>query len=150
MKATEILRQDHDRLKDLFARLGATAEADRLQDLFDELEELLIVHTQIEEELFYPAARAVNGLVELVEEAIAEHDAVDALCDDLAETDVGGPLFHGRLKALEDTLLHHLDEEENQIFPQVERQWSDSQLEDLGQRLEERRTELLEEELAGV
>lgn len=150
MKATSFLQQDHEEMRDLFAQLGATAESERVQDLFDELEQLLILHTQIEEEIFYPAARSVRGLADRVTDAISQHDAIDGLCDELEEMEPGDVAFRGKLKSLEDAVLHHLDEEENELFPALEKGCTDVQLDELGRRLEARKVELLEEELAEV
>ncbi|MDP2312881.1 MAG: hemerythrin domain-containing protein [Pseudomonadota bacterium] len=147
MNATKFLKQDHAEVRALFSELDATQGDERVQGLFDELEELLNAHTQIEEEIFYPAARDVPGLADLVEEALAEHHAVDILCEDLLEIDASDPSFRGKLVALRQTVLHHLEVEETQIFPAFEQGCTGDQLDVLGKELEARKDEILEREL---
>jgi hemerythrin superfamily protein len=148
MDATKFLKQDHDELKKLFTRLDATQDEERIEEIYDELERLILAHTQIEEELFYPAARTIAGLDVLIEESLAAHNAVDALCDEIAEAEVGDEAFLGRLEALKDLLLHHIEEEENDLFPRFEQGFDKDQLADLGKRLEARKDEICEKEPA--
>lgn len=150
MNATKFLRQDHDELRAIFKKLDANPDEDRAQDLYDDLEELLVAHTQIEEELFYPAARDLKGLVDLVEKALAEHGAVDGMCNEIADIEPSDASFRGKVAALRDAVLHHLEEEENKLFPELERQCSQAQLDSLGRELEQRKNEILERETEEV
>ena len=145
MNATKFLKQQHDEVKGLFKRIQATKDEDRLQELYDDLEQRLIAHTQIEEELFYPVARGLKDCEELVAESIAEHRAVDAICDEIAELDTFDDVFLGKVKALMDTVLHHVQEEEDELFPKVEKELNNNQLDDLGNQLEERYNEIAKE-----
>jgi len=148
MDATKFLKQDHDEIKNLFARLEATKDAERMEELYDELEQLILAHTQIEEELFYPAARAVDGLEVLVEECLAAHHALDAVSDEICDAEVGDDAFVGGFQALKDLLLHHIGEEERELFPRFEKGFGKDELAELGKRLAARKDAILARETA--
>lgn len=144
MNATKFLKQDHDEVRAIFRRFDANPDDAKAQELYDDLEELLSAHTQIEEELFYPAARDLGGLADKVDDAIAEHNNFDALCNELADLEPGDNTFRNKITELRDAVLHHIEEEENVMFPAVERQCSQNQLDSLGQELERRKDQILQ------
>src|SRR6185436_14435765 len=88
-KATAILREDHQNVKKLFSDFEELSDNahQRRQDLFDEIKKELTLHTQIEEEIFYPAIEATDEeeAVELVREAHEEHKIVKTLIEELSE-----------------------------------------------------------------
>ena len=89
MRATDLLKQDHGQVKQLFAQLEA-ARPDGRQTLLDQIGEELDIHTKIEEEIFYPAVRRVSGLVD---EAKEEHDEVASCLSAVQGRDPASPEF---------------------------------------------------------
>ncbi|MGY5885257.1 hemerythrin domain-containing protein [Modestobacter lacusdianchii] len=140
MRADQVLIAHHDVLRGLLRQLtettdDQTAERSRLRDeLLRELE----VHTQIEDELFYPAVRDVSPLLSL---AHAEHRQIDDQLATVMRTPVDDPEFGTEVRMLSATLHHHTFEEEERMFPQSHALGAE-RLEQLGRQLQERQEEL--------
>jgi iron-sulfur cluster repair protein YtfE (RIC family) len=146
MDATELLEKDHDAVKQLFAEFeSAESEQDRL-DVYDEIREQLLIHARIEEEIFYPAVRETNSgkSATQVDEALKEHQQVKAMLDKLddmaAKVDAD---FAETIKTLAKSVEHHVQEEENDIFVSA-RKLGDERLSELGDRLQQRKDQLME------
>ena len=119
--ALEILRADHARIKVLFrdfASLGDDDDDDRQRkaELVDEICYEIIVHGMIEEEIFYPAVRAVSDDQDLVDEADVEHAGVRELVSQLEVMYPGDDHFDAIVTVLGEELEHHMDKEENAMF----------------------------------
>lgn len=149
MNAIELLKADHDKVRGLFEQLTNTtkrAEKTRVE-LLEKIRLELDVHTQIEEEIFYPAFKQAVGESddeEMVFEALEEHRAAGELVlPDLLETDVTSDRFGGRAKVLKELVEHHADEEEKEMFKKARQVFDRAQLEELGAQMAERKKELL-------
>ena len=101
----------------------------------------LQVHTQIEEEIFYPAVREAIDKTALIDEALVEHASAKQLIAEIEEMDAGDELYDAKVKVLGEQVSHHIEEEEDELFPEVES--SDLDLEALGQKMAARKAELL-------
>ncbi|KGH48324.1 hypothetical protein IN07_02820 [Modestobacter caceresii] len=140
MKADEVLIAHHDVLRGLLRQLAETTDgqvADRRR-LRDDLLRELEVHTQIEDELFYPAVRDVSPLLSV---AHAEHRQIDDQLATVMRTSLDDPEFVTEVRMLESTLRHHTFEEEQRMFPQAHA-LGEERLEELGRQLQERQDEL--------
>jgi hemerythrin superfamily protein len=145
--AIEMLKEDHAKVKSLLEQLTDTTDRaeKKRQDLLDKIERELAIHTQLEEEVFYPAFRDANGSKNkaMYFEAVEEHRAVEKLVlPDLKKTDPTSAKFAGRAKVLRELVEHHVKEEEQEMFPEAESVMGKETLEDLAQRMEARRKEL--------
>jgi hemerythrin-like domain-containing protein len=98
------------------------------------------VHAQIEEELFYPAIRKLPEAGDMIDEAAVEHQSIKDLVVQLEAMRPGDDLFEAKVKVLSEYVKHHVKEEESEIFPEAKD--SDIDLEALGRKLEERKSEL--------
>lgn len=122
--AIEMLEKDHQKVRSLLKRLteaGNGAEKTR-EKLFAEIKQELTVHTQIEEEIFYPAFRKANEKEhgELYYEAVEEHHIVDEkVFPDVESADTGTDEFAGRAKVLRELVEHHAEDEETEMFPKA-------------------------------
>ena len=108
MNAIELLKADHDKVRGLFEQLtNTTKRAEKTRaELVEKIRLELDVHTQIEEEIFYPAFKEAVGESEdeaMVFEALEEHRAAGELVlPDLLETDITSDRFSGRAKVLKE------------------------------------------------
>lgn len=146
--AIEMLKTDHQKVRDLFDQLAGTTERAKKtrRDLLGKIEHELVIHTRLEEELFYPAFRDTDGKEhrKMYHEATEEHRAVERMVlPDLKDTDPASEEFAGRLKVLKELVQHHISEEEEQMFPEAEEALGAEQLDELGRRMEARRKELM-------
>jgi hemerythrin-like domain-containing protein len=147
MDAIALLIRDHKKVRKLLDQLSETedtAEQER-EELLDQIEHELEVHTAIEEEIFYPAFKEAGGKegAKMFYEAVEEHRAVSELVlPDLGNVTPTSERFAGRAKVLRELIEHHADEEEEEMFKRAKKLFSKEQLEELGQRMEQRRKEL--------
>ena len=146
--AIQLLKQDHKVLKRLLGELVDTTSraTSKRPELLAEVGQLLRAHTKVEEEIFYPAFRAAaeeSDDERMFHEALEEHRAVELLVlPDLERTDPGSTEFGGRVKVLKELVLHHAEEEEDELFPRARELLGRDALKELGQRMEHRKQEL--------
>src|SRR5205085_1315083 len=103
------------------------------------------IHTQIEEEIFYPAfkeAARSKSDKELFFEANEEHHVVDLVMPEIKDTDPDAEDFAAKAKVLKDLIEHHAEEEETEMFPKARKLMGRDELRELGERLEQRKAEL--------
>ncbi|SDP99220.1 hemerythrin domain-containing protein [Ectopseudomonas guguanensis] len=141
MNAIELLKKDHETVKDLLGKLEETTEraVQTRKKLLAKIEQELKIHTELEEQIFYPAFRQAGSKDDAVMtvEAKEEHRAVEALVlPDIKETPPSTIEFSGRVKVLKELLEHHIEEEERDMFPQARKLLSKQQLEQLGESME--------------
>lgn len=149
LKATSLLKEDHKKVKKLFAEFDKLEEDDAsgLSAIYEKVNRELQVHAQIEEEIFYPAVN--NSQDEeaegMVLEAHEEHKIVKTLLEELSDMEPEDPDFCAKMKVLKESVLHHAGEEEKDIFP-VFNKLDKSVQEEVSQRLNNRKRELTAEE----
>src|SRR5205823_4590850 len=102
--------------------------------------------TQAEEEVFYPAVRNLYTTIaeQQVDEANREHQQIKDLCHQIATTDPNSFLFMSRVNELQEKVDRHVEEEENKMFPLALNNMSSEELDYLGRRIHDRKTQLKE------
>jgi hemerythrin-like domain-containing protein len=149
MDAIELLKADHEKVRDLLTQLTETtsrAEKKRTE-LLEKIRLELEVHTTIEEEIFYPAFREAGKKdeEEMYFEAVEEHRAAGELVlPDVLKTEVSSDQFAGRAKVLKELVEHHASEEEEEMFPKARKLLGKEQLQQLGEQMQQRKQELLD------
>ena len=141
MNAIELLKQDHDTVRKLLEQLSSTTEraVKTRQELLHRIEQELTVHTQLEEQIFYPAYKQAGGKDAAIMDAEAreEHRTVEALVlPDLLQTDPASIPFTGRVKVPQELPEHHIEEEEGELFPEADKLLGKPRLEELGAEME--------------
>lgn len=137
--AIELLVQDHRKVGALFNEYEElTGDApDRKRRIVDDLIHELSVHAAIEEELLYPFIRdEVPGGDKLADEGLHEHQQVKELLVDLEGLEPHDARFDQKVASLIKDVRHHVEEEENQLFPRLRETVGDEQIVELGLRLE--------------
>lgn len=124
-QATSLLKDDHRRVKDLFASYDRLEEGDEpgKKRLFEQIKIELTIHAAIEEEIFYPATAksGEEGAEQLVEEAQEEHATIKTLLEEIDALDSGADAeCDAKMIVLKDSVLRHAEEEEREIFPVFE------------------------------
>jgi hemerythrin superfamily protein len=147
--AIKLLTQDHAEVKKLFKEYEKLAkdEADgeERQALAEQICGMLTVHAQIEEEIFYPAAREVldEEELDLVDEANVEHASAKDLIAQIQGMSPDEDLYDAKVKVLGEYIEHHVKEEEKELFPSVKKAKLD--VKSLGEELLQRKEELMAE-----
>jgi len=140
MDAIQLLKDDHQKVEKIFSSME---RKENRQRLFPELDRELTVHATIEEQIFYPAAKEAEPTRDLVLESIEEHKQIKMVLADLEQTDKTTDVWGAALKVLKEDVMHHVGEEEHELFPKVRKVLSKQRLEDLGTRVEELKMQLL-------
>lgn len=141
--AIQLLKTDHQRVKELYEEFEQTDDSAAKHQIVETALSALKVHTTIEEEIFYPAVRREIDDDDLMDEALEEHHAAKLLIEELEQLRPRDERFDAKFTVLIEMVKHHIEEEENELFPKVEELGLD--LETLGQEMMERRTEVQEE-----
>lgn len=134
--AISLLIQDHETVEQLFGQFEQTADPGERRRLVDRMIEELSVHAAIEEQELYPVMHRVLPDDD-VDEAEHEHAEAKAVIAVLAQLDAEDPPFEAMVQELIADVRHHVEEEEDELFPQFRQAVSQSELEDLGLRLEQ-------------
>ncbi|HEV8503040.1 MAG TPA: hemerythrin domain-containing protein [Casimicrobiaceae bacterium] len=140
-EATAMLRADHRKVSGLFEQYEKARSTAKKAALVATICNELKVHTQIEEEIFYPAVQAVLKDHELIPEANVEHGSVKALIAQVEGKTPDGDLFDARIKVMSEWVKHHVKEEQNEMFPRARKTRLDMRA--LGARMAARKAELL-------
>jgi len=130
MKATELLKKQHHIVADLFEKIEKTKDAEKKKALFEELASSLAAHDTIEREIFYPACEEKMGISDLLGEALVEHGVVEFSLH-LADQALGEDDFDFKMTVLKELVEHHVEEEEKEFFPKVDKAFGDARLEEL-------------------
>jgi hemerythrin superfamily protein len=141
MSAVDILEADHRQVEEFFDGYEELEDASDKEQLAVRICTALQAHTQIEEEIFYPAVRDAIENPELIDEAIVEHASAKQLIGEIENMKAGDELYDAKVKVLQEQVLHHVEEEEGELFPQVEA--SELDLDALGKKMAERKAALL-------
>ena len=145
MDALQMLREDHRKVKELFRQFEEAEGKAEKQAIAETVFVELDIHSVLEEDVFYPAVRRQgNGTGELVERAEQEHHLVDSLIAELMKMEPGNMEYDAKFHTLIENVKSHIDEEEAEMLP-VAAEVGLSRLEQLGERMEKKRAELLSE-----
>lgn len=141
MNAIKMLKQQHRDVERLFSLFEAAKGDGPKRRAFGEIADSLAVHAAIEERHFYPAVKE-KPTEEILFESVEEHLEIKRAIADLLTLEAIDDTFEAKVKVLQEDVEHHVEEEENQLFPRVERMFDDEALETLGAQMAQTETEL--------
>jgi len=145
--AIALLTTDHKEVKQLFKEFEKLSQQEDVDeeksDLVEQICSELTIHAQIEEEVFYPAARDAIDEHDIMDEAEVEHASAKELIAQLGSMEPGDDLYDAKVMVLGEYVNHHVQEEEGEMFPKVKKSKLD--LGALGDMLSERKQELRED-----
>ncbi|MHA6317568.1 hemerythrin domain-containing protein [Altererythrobacter sp. CAU 1778] len=114
----ERLKQDHDKHRDLLDRIGATSgDSEEREQLFVELTKELKGHAAAEEQALYSTMLRKPETTDETRHSVAEHHEIDEALNDLAATDMSSGAWLTKFKTFEHDYRHHIEEEEEEHFP---------------------------------
>lgn len=138
--AIALLKADHQLVQDLFEQFEKARTPQRKKLLVNQICQELTIHTQIEEEIFYPAFKQALKDKELVPEANVEHQSVKDLIAQVQGIEPDGEMYDARVKVMGEFVKHHVKEEHTEMFTKAKKSKLD--LLALGQQLQQRKSEL--------
>jgi hemerythrin superfamily protein len=137
MDALELLKQDHQKVKELFEQGQGTEDKKEQKRILREIKSELETHTRIEETVFYPAMEEHAELKDMVLESIEEHKQLKTILREISKLSPGSGKFKPKFKVLKDDMEHHaVEEEEEKMFPGIREIIDEAELEELGEELE--------------
>jgi hemerythrin superfamily protein len=142
--AIVLLKEDHKEMRRLFKAFQDAEEgpAAQRQKLVSKILEALTVHTYLENEVMYPEIRKLlPDLEDDILESYEEHHVADVLCAELFTMDADDERFNAKTTVLIESVLHHVEEEEQEWFPKVREALGRKQLQEIGERMIELRAE---------
>lgn len=149
--AIALLKADHRKVEELFEAFEKARTDDRKKTLVQQICTELTIHTMIEEEIFYPACKGKISDDDTLSEAYVEHDGAKVLIGELLASGPDNEFFDAKVTVLAEQIKHHVKEEERRsdgLFAQAREAGLD--VEALGQRLQERKEELMAEFKGGA
>jgi hemerythrin superfamily protein len=151
MDALTLLKEDHQKVKKLMGELEKTTErgVKTREELFTKLVSELTVHEKIEEQIFYPRVKeqaTTKKVEELIAESYEEHHFVDTVKAELQDTPFDAEEWAAKFKVMKENVEHHaFEEEEEKLFPKVQKIFTKDELEEMGTEMEELKQQLMEE-----
>jgi hemerythrin superfamily protein len=143
--AVSLLKADHRQVELWFAEFEKARSAAVKQRLAADICKALSVHTEIEEEIFYPAFLEATKDKDIHHEAIVEHDGAKNLIAEIQDSAPSDDYFDSKVHVLSEMIKHHVKEEEQPGGMFAEAKSSKMDLKALGQKLLERKQELMQD-----
>ena len=119
MDAFQLLQQDHDKVKALFADYRNAEGGPAKHPFLDLIKAEVLLHARVEEQAVYPVLRRYPELQPLIEESQQEHQKVEHMLQIMSDETPAGGYFDSKMIELEKTIEHHVQEEEGQVFPKA-------------------------------
>ncbi|BDU76994.1 hemerythrin domain-containing protein [Mesoterricola sediminis] len=144
--ALDLLKEDHQKVQKMFtafSRLKEKGDPIDKENLVEETCLELLVHADLEEQVFYPAVRKAIHDPELMNEAKVEHGETRELIAQIQEMEAADELYNAKVTVLGEYVVHHIREEEDAMFPRILQSRLD--LDELGDRMLARKEALLAE-----
>ena len=138
MNALTLLKNDHKKVAGILEKIDGTTERalKTREELFTQLKSELDVHAKIEEEIFYPVLEKKDETRDITLEAFEEHRLVKQLLGELEAAPKDDEQWTAKFTVLKESVEHHVEEEEDDMFPKVRKALSEAELETLGTRME--------------
>lgn len=146
MDVFKLLKADHEKVAGILEKLDESTErAIKLrEELFEKLNAELSAHAYAEEKVLYPAVKEVDATRDLGFEAVEEHKIVKTLLSELASLAKDTEEWSAKLSVLKENVEHHVDEEEEELFPKFRKVLSKEEIEAMGEEIQAAKQEYLE------
>lgn len=138
MNAVNLLENDHRQVEALFQQYASEGDLPTRRRVAAQILAELLLHAELEEEYFYPAARtATLGSTALTDASVADHATMRAVIGRLQAMPPDDAAYHPTMEQLQGLVEHHVDEEESELIPKVSEALGSARLESMGAAMEE-------------
>jgi hemerythrin-like domain-containing protein len=140
--AVELLKSQHLEVEALFKQIDELGDraVKTKESLYAQIREKVVLHTKLEEGIFYPAAKEADK--DMVLESLEEHAGVKAMLRKLDRTDGDDETFDAKITVLKELIQHHVKEEEEELFPNCQKALGQEALAELGAKMQEKADKL--------
>ncbi|MFZ2031697.1 MAG: hemerythrin domain-containing protein [Vitreimonas sp.] len=147
--AIALLKADHREVEGWFDDFEKTNSDSKKQKLADQICTALEIHTEIEEEIFYPACREAGIEEDMMDEADVEHDGAKKLIAEIEDGRAGDDHWDAKVHVLGEMIKHHVKEEEQKDGMFAKAKKADLDLKELGEQLSARKKALMKQKKNG-
>jgi hemerythrin superfamily protein len=140
---TDMIRFDHSHVLVTFHQYTPDKKPSVKKALAETICDAVEIHATLEEELFYPVVRQLDGDDQLVQKSVPEHDEMRRLIAELRATRGSDRRHDALVNELMRDVIHHVADEETMLLPDAERMLGKDRLSELGAAMTRRRLELL-------
>lgn len=153
--AIVMLKEDHKKVKELFREFEAAKKADdkeRCGTLVDQICQELLIHAELEEQVFYPMAKQAlpEDDREMVFEAVEEHNVVETLIGQLQQASSMDEQTLAKATVLMELVKHHIEEEEDEMFPSVREKLGRNEMVEIGEKMMQMKQRIDPQELVAA
>jgi hemerythrin-like domain-containing protein len=142
MDMLTLLKQDHEEVKQQFEAIMSQDEIDR--DALKQVCHELLIHAELEEKLLYPRMKKLEEAKEITDEAVLEHQEARKVIDEILHGRLRETKLKVKAEILQLAVQHHIEEEESDLFPLVQKAFSKAEIREIGEEML-----TLKEKLAG-
>lgn len=135
----DILKQEHQQVEQLLNQL---TQGEPQQQQIDELYTMLEAHTKAEEQTLYQDLEKSDETHMMVIEAIEEHHVAEFILKEIRELDAADEKCMAKLKVLKENVMHHVQEEEQELFPKAKQIMDSQWAEQMGQQYEKQEQQI--------
>jgi hemerythrin-like domain-containing protein len=147
MDVLEFLTDEHDEAKAVFKKLEK-AEGAEAGKLFNQLKSMLSLHEELEETYFYPQLKQEEAARDMVLEGYQEHHVMDVLIDEISKLKPSAEEWAPKIKVLQENTEHHIEEEEDELFPKVRKIWDADKRQKVGRQMQDTKAKRQKEQKA--
>jgi hemerythrin superfamily protein len=140
---TDMIRFDHSHVMVTFHQYTKDKKPSVKKALADTICTALEIHAKLEEEIFYPILRQLDGDDQFIRKAVPEHDEMRRVIAELRSADPASPEHDRLMHALMRDVIHHVADEETEALPRAESMLPKERLSELGAEMTRRRMELV-------
>lgn len=136
----ETIENDHDKHRKLLDALEQTSgDTQKRRELFEAFTKDVKSHAAAEEQALYATMMKEPSTTDETRHSVAEHQELDETLNDLAATDMSSPAWLAKFKTLAEEYRHHIEEEEEDHFPNFKKQLNNAERSRLGEKFDERK-----------
>ena len=138
------LKQDHDTHRQLFEKMADAKDDAQLEKLFEQFKVEVSAHAAAEEETLYATMLSRPDLREDAQHSVSEHKEIDDFLEELVELKFNGEAWRKKFADMKKRYLHHIEEEEEEMFPDAAKELTAEEEEKLGKLFAKRKPAELE------
>jgi len=134
----DLLKEDHDRVKDLFEQIEDSEDDTESRDeLFSQIRDDLEIHMEGEESFLYPALEEHDDTREMALEAYEEHHVAKTVLIEVGELDQEDERWKAKMKVLKELIEHHIEEEEGELFKMARKVLAKEEIQEISDSIEQ-------------
>lgn len=130
----ELLKQDHRQAESMMKQLSSLPPNQR-ESVFLDFNDALLQHMKLEEQFLYPRLQNLQECAELVQDALQEHQEARSFLQQMERMDANTQEWIGTLQKLQQGVQHHVQEEENEVFPKAQQLLNEKDIDSIGQKI---------------